>query len=136
MALGLAVGDLDQVRGDVDADDGEAAADQLQGVAAGAAGEVEDSLATLGAEDLQGAVDFGDGALGPGHVGRVAVEGGAVPVLRNLLGKNGHSDLPAAPCRAKKVGVCCLLHYLIPPVWKRIVGIGGVRVRLLLRCCS
>jgi hypothetical protein len=81
----VAAGELDQLLGNVGTDDVEAAAAELERVTAGAAGEMEDALIAAGLEDLQGAVDFGTGPIGPGHLGAGAFEPGRVPVLRDLL---------------------------------------------------
>jgi hypothetical protein len=63
----------------------EAAAAELERVAPGTAGKVEDPLATLRLEDLHDPVDFGTGPVGPGHLGAGGVERVGVPVLRNLI---------------------------------------------------
>ena len=109
---GVLVGDLHQFPADLDADDGEAAADQLQRVAAGAAGEVEDPLAALGPQHRQRPVDFRPGPLRPGHLGRHPVERRLVPVLRNVLLKNAHlllpcCDSPIAQRSLKDQELCC-----------------------------
>ena len=122
---GLLAGDLDQFRADLDADDREAVAHQLQRVAAGTAGEVEDPLSPLRAQHRQRPFDFRLGALGPGHFGAHPVERRLVPVLRNLLLKNAHLPLPRQCCpictRKIKRSSVVLLALLAPvPAQERV----------------
>jgi hypothetical protein len=83
--LGIASGDLEKVRGDVDAKHREAAPRQLDRVPAGSTGEIEHASAWLGSHHRQDAVDFSLGLIGPGTIdGRLSRKCRPVPVGLHL----------------------------------------------------
>ena len=77
-----------------DADDGEAAAGELDASGDRSRRRGRGCARRPRGAASQGAVDFGLGALGPGHVGLVPGEGRRVPVLRYLIRKHAHLPLP------------------------------------------